>query len=1041
MKKIKEQKTEFPKFLISFLFYFNVCIFSSFAQNTIRGTVNDDKGEALPGVTIKCKSSNLGTITDFNGKYSIEAQNNDVLIFSSIGMKTYETKVGNRHSINVIMQNDITAVDEIIVVGYGTQKKSSLTGSVAQIDNKQIMEAPVGNISNMLGGRLPGLISVQSSGQPGADNSSLLVRGISTYGNASPMVIVDGIPRSFNDLDPSEIQNISILKDASAAAVYGMQGSNGVILVTTKKGSEQKATITYSGSYGIDENTRFPKFMDGIQFATYWNKAMEMDGKTPTFTENMLKSIKNCTNGFGNTDWLSKIFRTGNTQHHNISVEGGTERTKYFILVGYYDQKGNLKQFNFNRFNFRSNIDAKITNDLSINLNLSGRHEVRENPNTDASTVVSDATRMLPYLPMKYQGMDVGAVPQYSIINPVASLNNSGFSNSKMNVFQSNLSLRWNIPFITGLNANALFSYDHDYTISKVFSTPYQVMRATLGYDNITYSVQNAPAGFLDPSTQQYESTLYEGFANAERFTGQVSLNYARRFGLHDLTALFLYEYSRYRTNDFDVNGEGFEFNDIQELNLSNKIINSGKGYGGGSSVSPRAGYVGRITYAYNNKYLLELSGRYDGSYKFRPEHRWAFFPAISFGWRISEENFFKETFPFVDNLKIRASYGKLGNDANVGAFQFYNYIRPISANPIVIIGGQQQKGYMTDVVPNPNLTWEVSTNYNIGLDATLWHGLLGIEFDTFYKITKHILSAQTGNFPSSVGNYFPSIINYGIVDNKGFELALTNNSKFGNVNFSARANINWARNKIIRIDDEANIPAYQLSVGREIGEKEGFVALGLFQSQDEINNSALVGSNTLPGDIKYKDLNGDGKIDYDHDRKWIGRSDIPEMMFGLNLSATWKNLDFSTLLQGATLCDDALMGNYPGIGWDDTQFTRTFYNGGNSPIYLIKNSWRPDNTKGKYPRLSTLYRYNGNASTLWLVNGAYLRLKDIQLGYSLPKSLCNMIHSQKIRIYFAGSNLLTLSHNHFLDPEAPDVTNGYYPQQRNYTFGLNVTF
>lgn len=1034
------KKAHYRALMLSALLFF-LCLASVDAQTAVKGKVMDTQGEALSGVNVAVKDERQSTTTDGNGEFSIAVPTlNAVLSFTYIGFKLQEIPLNGRSYLEVTMAEDSLALEEIVVVGYGTQKKSTMTGSVAQIDSRQIMEAPTANISTILAGRLPGLTAVQSSGAPGSDNATLLVRGISTLGNASPMIIVDGIPRSFNQLDPNEIATISILKDASAAAVYGMQAANGVILVTTKKGSEKKTSLTYTSSAGISENTRFPEFMNGPQFAYYWNKAMELDGREPTFTESMLNSIETGTNGFGNTNWLDQVFRTGTTQHHNISIDGGTNKTRYFVSLGYFLQDGNVESFGFNRYNLRSNIETEIADNLHLTLNLAGRQENRDNPNTTPSTVVFNAIQMFPYLPMQYDGVDVASMPQYQLFNPISALNDGGYSKSQMNVFQSNLNLRWNVPYVKGLNVNVLGSYDYDHTYSKQFSTPYQLMLATLGYDGISYSLQHANAGFLDPDTGEWESTLHEGFGKASRITGQFSLDYANRFGDHDVSALLLYEYSRYDSNSFGVTGQGFAFNDIQELNLTNQIINQGKGYSGTSATIPRAGYVGRITYAYKDKYLAEVSGRYDGSYKFMPEKRWAFFPALSVGWRISEEDFFRESVSFMDNLKVRFSYGKLGSDANVNPFLFYKYVTPISVNPQVIIGGQEQLAYMTTGIPNPYLTWEVSTNYNAGVDASFWQGLLGVEFDVFYKVTEDILANQTGNYPSSVGNYFPAIINYGIVDNRGIELALTNNTKIGEAHFSARASFNWARNKIIRVADP-DIPYYQRSIGRSIGEKEGFIALGLFQSQEEIDGSALVGSNTLPGDIRFQDLNGDGKIDWDQDRTWIGRSNTPEMLFGLNLGVTWRGFDFSTLLQGAALSDIALMGLYPGIGVDDTQFTRTFYNGGNSPLYLVENSWTPDNLNAKYPRLSTQYRYNGYSNTWWLFNGSYLRVKNVQVGYNFPNRVNNLIGSQKIRLYAAGSNLLTFSHNPFLDPEAPDVTNGYYPQQRVYTLGLSVTF
>ena len=1035
-----KSKTRFIALSSIFLFLSSMSIY---AQNNVKGIVKDTEGETLTGVYVIVKNTQQGTVTDLNGEFSVSvADLNATLEFSFIGYKSKEVPLQGKSFVDVLMEQEIKILDEIVVVGYGTQKKSTLTGSVSQIDTRELIQAPVGNVSTMLAGRIAGLTAVQGSGQPGKDDANLMVRGISTLGDKSgPMIVVDGIPRSFNNLDPNEIQSISILKDASAAAVYGMQAANGVILVTTKQGSEKKATVTYSGSYGIDKNTRFPEFLDGPQFAYYWNKAMELDGKAPNFTESMFNSIKEGTNGFGNTNWLDKIFRTGHRQHHNISIDGGSKTTKYFISVGYYDQQGNIKSFGFDRYNFRSNVSTTIANSLTIGLNLGGRQENRKNPNITPEELVLSASRMYPYLPMQVDGMDVGAMPVYTLINPVASLNQAGQFKEQTNSLQSNLNIKWDVPFVEGLSLNSVLSYDFTEVMSKKFSSPYKLMSATLGYNKINYSPGYAPAGFQDPDTKEYVSTLEEGVSKKVRSTAQLSVNYARTFGDHDVTGLFLYEYSGYNTNGFGLTGQGFAFDDIQELNHSDQIIKStSKGYYGTSNKEPRAGYVGRLTYGYKGKYLAEFSGRYDGSYKFRPEKRWAFFPAASVAWRVSEEDFFKDISPIVDNLKLRASWGKLGSDANVTAFQFYNYVSPIEQYPLVSIGGVPQKAYMTSGVANPDLTWEVATNYNFGFDLTLWKGLLGIEFDFFYKKTSNILANQDGNFPASVGNYFPSIINFGVVDNRGVDITLTTQKRFGDVNFSARGTLNWARNKILRYNNP-DVAHYQRNIGRSMGEKDGFIALGLFQSEEEIRNSALVGTNTLPGDIKYKDLNGDGIINFDQDRTWIGRSSIPEMMFGLNLALEWRGFDFSALLQGAALSDHALMGNYPNIGWDDTQFTRPFYGNANSPRELIENSWTPDNPNAKYPRLSTGFRYNGYANTFWLYNGAYLRLKNAQIGYTIPTNICKYLGAQHLRVYVTGQNLFTLSHNPFLDPEAPEVSNGYYPQQKSYTVGLTVTF
>lgn len=1031
-------------FLILSCFFFFLSSLNAQAQNSVRGVVKDMDGETLIGVNVKVKDTKQGTLTDANGEFILNLSNsNATLEFSYVGYAPKSVALQGKKFIEVLMEQSSQALDEIVVVGYGTQKKSSLTGSIAQIDNKELMQAPTGNVSTLLAGRIAGLTAVQQSGVPGRDDATLMIRGISTLGDKSgPMIIVDGVPREFGNLDPNEIQSISILKDASAAAVYGMQAANGVILVTTKQGSEKKASVTYSGSFGIDENTRFPKFLDGPQYAYYWNKAMELDGKAPTFTESMFNSIKNGTNGFGNTNWVDQVFQTGQRQHHNISIDGGSKTTKYFISAGYYNQQGNVKAFEFDRYNFRSNISTQIGNNLTIGLNLGGRQENRKNPNMSAEDIVYQAVRMYPYLPMQVDGMNVGALPVYQLINPVSALSDGGKYKEQVNSLQSNLTIKWGVPFVEGLSLNSLLSYDYSAMMANRFFTPYQLMKATLGYNEITYTPEYTnTAGFLDPDTKEYVTTLEEAVSKSVRSTVQFSMNYARKFGDHDVTGLFLYEYSNYDYHGLGLTAQGFEFDDIHELNHSDKLKNStGKSYYGKSDAIPRAGYVGRLTYGYKGKYLAEVSGRYDGSYKFSPENRWDFFPAASLGWRVSEEDFFKEAAPFVDNFKLRASWGKLGSDANVSPFQFYNYVQAMQTYPVVVIGGVPQKGYITSGVANPDLTWEVATSYNFGFDLNLWNNLLGIEFDVFYKKTTDILANQQGNFPASVGNYYPSIINYGVVDNRGIDLVITTQKRFGEVNFSARGTLNWARNKILRYNN-SDIAYYQRNIGRSMGEKDGFIALGLFQSEEEIRNSALVGSNTLPGDIKYKDLNGDGIINYDQDRTWIGRSSTPEMMFGLNLAFDWRGFDFSALFQGAALCDQALMGFYPNIGWDDTQFTRPFYGGGNSPLELIENSWTPDNPNAKYPRLTTGYRYNSYANTMWLYDGAYVRLKNVQIGYTIPKSICKYIGAEQLRIYVTGQNLLTFSHNPFLDPEAPDVSNGYYPQQKNYTVGLTVTF
>lgn len=1047
MKKMNLSKLRLRSSRSIVLLWMLSIVFFASAQVNIRGKVVDLNNEPLMGVTVALKGVNAGTITDIDGNFSLSVPDQkSVLVFSFVGYKKEEITVGTNKQLIVKMSEETELLDEVVVVGYGTQKKVSVTGSISQISGQEMLKAPASNLSQMLGGRITGLVTRQSSGVPGSDDASMIIRGIATTSGAtSPAIIVDGVQRSFNQLDPNEIESISVLKDAAAAAVYGIQGANGVILVTTKKGSESKSKITYSGNIAMNENTNFPVFMDGPQYAYYWNKALEMDGKDPVFTRDMVdKMINGDPDGiYGNTNWVDQIFQTGYTQHHNISASGGTKDIKYYIMLGHYKQNGNIKNFDFSRFNVRGNIEANVAKGLTANLTLAGRKEDRNRPYFGAGkneymSIIQQAIRAHPYVPLTYNGLPTATKTASAQVSPVAARDLSGFNQSEMSVFQSNFSLNWQVPSIKGLSAKVMASFDRDYTHSKVFKTPYQVSlasRPTSTSPNLSYITMN-------PVAIGTEATMSEGFSEATRFTWQGNINYVRTFGKHDINALALWEQSNREVKAFGVNVRGFDFYDFAELSHAQQIAVSNQ-FSGSSSVSPRAGLVFRGSYAYDQKYLVEISGRYDGSYRFSPKTRWSLFPAASLGWRISEEEFFKDAVPFVTNLKIRASAGQLGNDAASPAYAYLRYVDWVSDKPSVVIGNTAERALMTSGVPSNN-TWEVTTSYNGGFDLSMWNGLLGIEFDWFYKLTSGILRSQSGIWPPSVGGNFPSVINSGKVDSRGFDLALTHENKINDFTYGGRLSLNWARNRILNIDDSPNIPDYLKRNGLQVGMKDGFTALGLFQTDEEAATYPTVREGAQAGDIRYKDMNGDGKITYDQDRAWVGRSNIPELMGGLDLHAAWKGFDFSVLFSGAAFCDVALMGFYDGIGWDNTEFTRSFYHDGNSPLYLVQNSWTYDNPKARLPRLSTISRpNNGWASTFWFVDGSYLRLKNIQFGYSIPNKWTKVVGVESARISVSGSNIFTWANESLngLDPEAPDVSNGYYPQQKTYSVGINLTF
>ena len=1009
-------------------------------QETIQitGKVLDKSGEPIIGANVFEKRTKNGAITDVDGNFSINAQKGDIIIISYVGFLPQEIKIENQQEINVTLIENDQILEEVVVVGYGVQKKSSLTGSVSQIDNKELLRAPLPNISQTLAGKLPGLVTRQDSGQPGYDNASVYIRGVGTWGDSTPMILVDGVERPYNNLDPNEIESIAILKDASAASVYGVKGANGVILVTTKRGVAQKPLISYSGSLTLGENIKFPEFLNGEEFAYWYNYAEEINGREPLFSKNDVDKIVNGDPDgyFGNTNWYKKLFKTAVTHQHNLSVNGGSDKILYFLSLGYLDQEGTVKNVSYNRYNLRSNVDAKITNDFTVSMDLSGRVEDRyglgvgDFTGKASSSSLNLITMMMaahPYI-NAYDNEGMPLASSLSIKNPLAARDQSGTNKISSTFFNGSLAFKYNPSFLKGLALKFTSSYDLEYQNNKKFFTPF-----TLNvFDPRNKSVTTNFGAGLGTDTQ-----LTEGSVKTTRVTFQEQANYMRTFNeKHNLNILFVAEQSTWKTHGTGAYMRGFDFKELPDFNFGKESPDKPTGY---TQELPRVGFVGRINYDYEGKYLVEVSSRADASSAFSKENRWGYFPAMSLGWRISEESFIKNKYSFIDNLKLRFSAGILGND-RIESFQ---YLRMMSISvPGAVIGGKPVNGLYTNNVPNYDITWEKSYNYNVGFDLRLWKGLLSAEFDVFYKKTKDILTGVASLYPPSMGGNYPSVVNMGIVDNRGFELTLEHTNKVGAVSYWLKGNLSYAKNRILRIDESDNIPDYLREIGNPIGQKYGFIYDGLFQSDEEAKKSPIWGGSAKAGDIKYRDINGDGKISYDQDRVVIGKSNIPEMMFGLNVGAQWKDFDISAFFQGAAICDIALMGYYPGIGWDDTQFTRPFYNNANTPRYLVKDAWTPTNTNAKYPRLDTQFRDNNNAaSSLWVEDGSYLRLKTVQIGYNLPNKLLKKYKIEGVRLYLAGSNLFTLSGIEYLDPESPDVNNGYYPQQRTYSFGVNLSF
>lgn len=1026
----------FLLFVLSGLLYSQ----ESLSQTKVSGTVIDSKGEALIGVSVQVKGSTTGTITNMDGTYSLNVNNlQSTLVFSYMGFVAQEIPLNGKHTVNVTLIESDKSLSEIVVVGYGTQKKVSVSAAVSQIDGQELLKAPAANITNLLGGRLPGVVALQQSGQPGSDGASLLVRG------SGAKYIVDGIARDFSEIDPNDIASVSVLKDASSAAVYGLDASS-VIIVTTKRGQESASRITFTGSYGVSTNTEMLDMLDGPQYAYWYNKAREMDGDVPIFSSTHVQKMLAGEDGWGNTNWYKRTFGTGNNSTINVNATGGTDKIKYYASLGNFNQTGNVEGFDYNRLNLRSNIDAEIAKNLSLTFDVSGRVEKRDRPYYSAApgdwnNIPQQAIRALPFVPETRDGLPVSTRTASSYVNPLAASSNTGYYTARTNIIQTNLALKYDMPFVKGLSAKFAIAYDYSDLISKQFATPYETYVATAPANtdgNISYVKANDARG--------NNASLTEGLSHSRKLTTNTSISYNNKFDLHNVTLLALVETIKGEGNRFSATGYGFDIYALDELNyatMADKNV-----LGGMSSENSQVGYLARLNYGYNEKYLLEVSTRYDGSYLFAGKNidgkRWVLTPASSAAWRISEEDWFRSSAPFINNLKLRGSVGLTALTSGLPEYFFLD--RLVFADNVAVIGGTNVNGLNTSNPANVKLTWAKSLQYNVGFDLNMWNGLFGLEFDVFYKYIYDMPLTISSSFPDSFGKYVYGYENVGKQDHKGFEFNLTHRNKIGNFSYNVELNGTYAKRRWLSYPDSENTPDWLKLTGKEVGAQVGFISEGLFQSQEEIDNSPLIpGKAVRVGDIKYLDRNGDGVITYDQDRGYVGKSAYPDLVGGFNFYGEWKGIDISFSWIGGFGRDVALTGVYSGGIMDNTSMTKPFYHGGNSPSYLVQNSWTEDNPTGEFPRLSIVQASSNNAysSTFWYRNGDYIRLRSLQVGYNIPAKLLRSAGINALRVYAEGQNLLTFSGltKYNVDPEQPGVSNGYYPQQTVFAGGIKLTF
>ena len=1058
-------KAIYKNLLVVLIFLMGGALVSN-AQPNIKGKVTDENGQPLPGVAVLVTGTSNGTMTDEAGNYSLTGvKKGAVILFTSLGLgdQTFECD-GTLSKLDVTMKEDANFIEETIVVGYGTQKKSSMTSAVSAMKGDELLKAPSTNVSQLLAGKLPGISSVQESGEPGLDQASLRIRGSIN----AVSYVVDGFPvDNINDIDPADIESVSVLKDGASAAVYGLQASGGVIIITTKKGEKGKTKISYNASVGASLNANFPEFMDGPEFAYYYNVAQMMDqlasgaiasdkDYVPYFTQEQVQMMLNDdpTDGWDNVNYIDKVFGTGITQKHNITVQGGSDNMRYFASFGYLGQDGNIDNYDYERYNVRANIESDFAKYFHFNLGISGVLSNRSTPafstgGSDSAlgyeagwlSIGSQTIMMHPYLPERMDGLYTATLKNNTGLpqSPLAAIYESGYKKTRGMETAVNAGLAFDVPGVKGLQLKVSGSFDYGTSFNKNLNTPYYLKAYSGGkYIDMT-----------DPRGVGNGIELGEGTSYGQSIVGQASASYANKFGKHNVELLALSEIRDYKGNAHSAYAKEIPFESLPELPNGKPTDSPISGW---SSASRSVGYVFRARYDYEEKYLAEFTGRYDGSYKFAgmANTRWGFFPSASLGWNISKEPWMQNA-TFLDDLKIRGSVGLLGSD-NASAYTFLSTYYQWGSK---VIYGQyngattSNPAYYAAGVPNLDLTWEKTLSYNVGFDFTMWNGLLGAEVDGFYNWTYDMLTAQGSGFPSSMGGYYPSVVNKNSIDVKGIDILLTHRNQFyaGGKPFiyGISASLTYAKSRWLIYPDEPNAPEIWKLTGKPVGSFLAWTADGLYKSEEEIDNSAWYGTRPNVGDIKYVDINGDGQID-SYDKGLVGRPNRPQLTYGLNLDFAWNGIDFNAQFTGGALFDVSLTGTYYNGNDDNTFWTQTFKEGANSPLFLVENAYSIYNTDGTFPRLTLGAPGhggdNGLSSTFWLRDGKYVRLKSAQLGYTFPSKWTSKIGIEAFRLFVEGQNIFTIDGlPEGIDPESPGVNNGYYPQQRLLMGGLTLTF
>lgn len=990
----------------------------------IKGTIKDSVGEPIIGANVILKGdATVGSITDIDGNFDLSVPSNATLQVSYIGYNTQDVPIGNKSFLNITLKEDTETLDEVVVVGYGSQKKVNVIGSIASVDSKALESRAVPDVSNMLTGQMSGVTITQESGNPGQDAGTIRIRGVGSFGaTPSPLVLVDGLPGSLSDLTPADIDNISVLKDASSAAIYGSRAANGVILVTTKKGKEGKARIIYNGSVGMSQATELPELAHSYEYAEFYNKAIG----TETYTPEMIQKYRDGSDpdNYADEMYLDDLLGGHALQtKHELSVSGGTEKVQYMVSLGYLRQNGLLDNNYYNRYNARVNLGAELAKNLKLQVRLSGMTSDRHEPSTPGSLdiggfkgIISNAVRFPGLTPTYLQNGEVGLGPKLQG-TPVAWVDCASSYREDYDKFKNNIELSYQ-P-IDGLTLKILGGYN--YTLSHVRHYRCDMI--------LTGDKSTGPSTLSD----EMKRTVYKTF--------QAVADYNKSFGKHNLAALVGYTWEDEGQRTLSGSRNNFPSDDVPFLGAGGA---DGQTNGGGGYDWAIQSVFGRLTYNYDQRYLFETTMRYDGSSRFPTDSKYGFFPSLAAGWRISEEQFWKENenLSFINNLKLKASYGILGNN-NIGNYP-YQSVYSLGQEQNYVFGGVYTQGAAVTTYVDPGLKWERTRTTDVGIETAFFNNKLTFNASYFYRKTTDVLYKPAASY-SSIFGLSVSQVNTGELENKGWEFEIGHQNTIGKFHYHINGNFSIIDNKVLTLG-MGNVTqnngmvgnGSDLFIGYPMQMFYGYKTDGVFLTDDEVGDwydQTAIAKGSKAGDIRYVDITGDGKVTPD-DKTFLG-SRIPKYTFGLNFGGEYKGFDFSVLLQGVAKVK-GMLSVYAG---------HAFYQEGNIQKWQMENCWnvQQDNRYPEYPRLEIMSNAGSNntlTSDFWVLDASFLKVRNVQLGYTLPEHIVKKFGSTGMRFYVSLDNPLTFKgYRKGWDPENTSNNGQYYPTMSTYTLGLTLKF